>query len=166
MKTGILDAGNVGTRVADLAKAAGHDVVVENRTGEFPPADAAKQERLVIVAIHYHAVANALPSLASTLAGRIVVDATNPPNDDWSPDCLDRKTLVLKKWRSLSAMRRWLKHSTRFADGMMPKTQGREGQKITAFIARNDDHAVEQVVELARSISFTPTTVSTLSAAR
>ena len=85
MKVGILGAGNVGSRIAELLRAAQHDVVVGSRNGDTSLSDAANHGDIVLVAVHYHAAAEVLKNLADVLPGKIVVDATNPLNDDWSP---------------------------------------------------------------------------------
>jgi predicted dinucleotide-binding enzyme len=47
---------------------------------------------LVILAIPFLAVGEVLPALASALDGKIVVDATNPVQADWSPLLLGQET--------------------------------------------------------------------------
>lgn len=85
MKVGIIGRGNVGSKLETLLKDQQHDVVIGSRSAPVQPLQVAKQGDVVILAFHYQAVAESLPPLADALAGKIVIDATNPLNDDWSP---------------------------------------------------------------------------------
>jgi predicted dinucleotide-binding enzyme len=93
MRIGIVGAGNIGGTLARLLAGAGHDVVVANsrgpesltrlvaeigeRASAATAAQAAEFGEVVIVAVPFPAH-QALP--AASLAGKVVVDATN----DWS----------------------------------------------------------------------------------
>jgi hypothetical protein len=92
MQIGILGGGNVGSALARLALAAGHDVRIGQRAPRHDdglpvtdPAAACAHGEVVILAIPFTACGGALGPLAPALAGKIVVDATNPLREDWSP---------------------------------------------------------------------------------
>ncbi|MEO1336420.1 MAG: NAD(P)-binding domain-containing protein [Myxococcota bacterium] len=167
MKIGVLGAGAVGSKISALAKAAGHDVVVGGRTGGVSFADAATHGELVILAIPFHASTETLPPLSTLLVDKIVVDATNPLNDDWSPMLLGQSTSAAEEIARLLPRTRLVKaFNTVFADVMSAKAQAQFGRKITAFIAGDEQTAVRRVVELAAGMGFQPVTIAHLAAAR
>ena len=91
MKIGIIGSGSVGSRLGKLLTSAGHLVLIGSRSDKTStPVDAANHGEVVIFAIPYDATAETLPTLAEILAGKIVVDATNPLKSDCPPSCWDR----------------------------------------------------------------------------
>ncbi|MEM9228246.1 MAG: NAD(P)-binding domain-containing protein [Pseudomonadota bacterium] len=167
MKIGVLGNGNVGGRLANLAKTCGHDVRVGSRSGDVSLVDTAAHGDIVILAVHYHAASDVLTPLADPLAGKILVDATNPLNDDWSPRLLGQETSAAEEIAKLMQGVRVVKaFNTIFADVMDPAHQDRDGHKITSFVAGDDPDAVATVAELADSMGFAPVTVTKLSSAR
>ncbi|MEM8869082.1 MAG: NAD(P)-binding domain-containing protein [Pseudomonadota bacterium] len=167
MKIGVLGNGNVGGRLANLAKTGGHDVRVGSRSGDVSLVDAAAHGDIVILAVHYHVASDVLTPLADALAGKILVDATNPLNDDWSPLLLRQETSAAEEIAKLMQGVRVVKaFNTIFADVMDTSHQDRHGHKITSFVAGDDPDAVSLVAELAGSMGFAPVTVTKLAAAR
>jgi predicted dinucleotide-binding enzyme len=167
MKIGILGAGNVGSKLATLALAAGHDVIIGRRNGAPSLEDAASHGDIVIIAVHYHAVAEMLPTLTNQLEGKIVVDATNPLNDDWSPHLLGQDNSAAEELAKLLPNSILVKaFNTIFADVMIEENQNRSGQQITAFVTSDDKDAVIKVATFASSIGFSPVTITKLMAAR
>jgi 8-hydroxy-5-deazaflavin:NADPH oxidoreductase len=104
---GLIGAGNIGSQVARLAVAHGHDVVISNSRGpetltafieELGPKaragtvlDAAKSGELVVVAIPLRAYRSVPPE---PLAGKIVIDANNyyPQRDGHIPELDNEST--------------------------------------------------------------------------
>ncbi|MEM7653424.1 MAG: NADPH-dependent F420 reductase [Pseudomonadota bacterium] len=167
MKIGILGAGNVGSKLADLMRNAGHDVLVGSRSGPHSLADAAEYAEIVVIAIHFHATTSVLPELAPLLSGKVVIDATNPLNDDWSPLLLGQENSASEEIARLLPDAHVVKaFNTIFADVMAPDRQEREGSRVTCFIASDHADAVLAVAGLAEDMGFAPVTVSKLSAAR
>ena len=94
MQIAILGHGHVGGALADQLERAGHAVTIatDDRASESlarllarnprlavaPPREAIAQAAVVFLAIPYQANAEVLPLLADALAGRILVDCTNP----------------------------------------------------------------------------------------
>src|SRR5574340_873749 len=108
MKVGILGSGDVGKALAAGFLKHGHDVMVGTRTpaklaewasqhakgrvGTF--VDAAKFAELIVLAVKGTVAAEALRSAgAANLAGKPVIDATNPIAD--APPTKDRKSTRL-----------------------------------------------------------------------
>lgn len=167
MKIGILGTGNVAGRLATLFTQGGHDVLKGGRSGEVSFQDAAAHGDIVVIAIHYHVAAEVLQPLAGTLAGKIVVDATNPLNDDWSPLLLGQESSAGEEIAKLLPQSKVVKaFNTIFADVMNLDAINRGGQNITAFAAGDDSEAVAEVSALAKDAGFAPVAINKLSAAR
>ena len=167
MKIGVIGGGNVGTALSTLLRAAGHDVLVGSRSGAHSAADAAAHGEVVILALHYTAVAEALPPLVDALVGKTVVDATNPLNDDWSPLLLGQETSGGEEIARLLPGAKVVKaFNTIFADVMQAAKIDRDGQKITAFVASDDTAGLDSVSALAAEMGFAPVSINKLSAAR
>jgi len=175
MQIGILGGGNVGSALARLALAAGHDVRIGQRDPRrddglpvTDPAAACAHGDVVILAIPFVACGGALGSLALALAGKIVVDATNPLREDWSPLPLTDADSAAHHIAALLPGARMVKaFNTVFADVMTADgLQRRGGQRLTAFIASDDSEAAATVAALATSLGFAPLPVGGLAQAR
>lgn len=154
MRIGILGAGNVGTRLAELARRAGQDVRVGTRSDAREVAAFAE---LLILAIPYTACVDALPPLAASLKGKIVVDATNPLNADWSPMSFSDESSAGEEIAKLLPTSRIVKaFNTVFADIMVPEKLSRNGQPVTTFLCGDDAEAKAAVSRLATSFGFEP----------
>ncbi len=176
MKIGIIGGGSVGQKLAALIQSTGHEVVLGLRdpakasglSYQVAGLDAAAQvSEVVIIAIPYTACAEVLPKLATALNGKIVIDATNPLNSDWSPLLLGQENSAGEEVARLLPNSRVVKaFNTIFADIMTPERIARGGQKATAFICGDDAGANDIVAELARQIGFTPVVTGPLRNAR
>ena len=167
VKIGILGGGNVGQTLAALAEKAGHEVVVGRRSGPVTFRDAAADGEIIILAVHYAVAEEVLTPLSDVLNQKILIDATNPLNDDWSPLVLDNgisaaeavagmvpDTIVVKAFNTI------------FADVMEQAEKGWDGNPVTAFVAGDDAEAVKTVAQIASDMGFAPVTVTKLAAAR
>lgn len=152
MKVGILGSGSVGGRLAALARAAGHDVCMGTRSD----ADlTARHAEIFIIAIPYLACSEAMPQIREALAGKVVVDATNPLNSDWSPISFGGQSSAAEEIAKLIPEARVVKaFNTVFADIMVPEKMLRDGQRVTSFVCADDQAAKALVLELADSIGF------------
>jgi len=72
----IIGTGNMGTAIADIAAKGGHDVERFNQSNADQPVTG----DLVVLAVPYPAVDDVLAKRGEQLAGKIVVDITNPLN--------------------------------------------------------------------------------------
>jgi hypothetical protein len=175
MKIAIIGAGNVGTRLGALFAAAGHQVAFGVRAnppvrpdiGAGPIAEAAADADIVVLAVPFTACAGILPPLRDTLAGKIVIDATNPLNADWSPLPLGHENSAAEEIaRFLPGARVVKAFNTVFADVMTPQLLRRGDRAITVFVAGDAAAACERVADLARSAGFAPVMAGPLKAAR
>lgn len=177
MKIGFLGGGNFGNQLAELLACAGHDVLVGLRDqGRAPLAasylrgtltEAADHGEVVVIAIPYTSCADVLPPLLPQLRGKIVVDATNPLNDDWSPRLLGQENSAAENVaRWLPSARLVKAFNTIFADAMKIASPTAETGALTAFVAGNDEQANQVVAQLASDAGFAPVVTGALTNAR
>ena len=164
MRIGIIGAGPVGSNLKDLFTAASHDVVAADRTGAR---EAASHGEVVVLAIPYAACAEALPPLADVLAGKVVVDVTNPVASDWAPLPLGEENSAAEEIARLLPRSHVVKgFNTIFADVMAVPKLERDGQRITCFVAGDDEESRAIVMALAGDAGFAPQDAGPLRVAR
>jgi hypothetical protein len=175
MRIAIIGAGAVGGKLAALFSAAGHAVVLGVRNGGDAPASharasieaAVERADVVLLAIPYTACQEVLPPLAKSLAGKIVVDATNPLRPDWTPlELGERNSAGEENARRLPGARFVKAFNTIFADVMVPEKLVRGSHRVTAFVAGDDRGACDVVADLARGAGFAPLLTGPLRTAR
>lgn len=166
MKIGIIGAGNVGGGLAGAAITAGHDVVlsasnpssaqqVAARTGAtavHSNAEAVEGADLVVLAVPGSSVAGIAAELAEALAGKIVVDATNPVNDtytDLTTAGVSSAELLQQQLPGATVVKSL---NTVFASRYGNPTEG--GQPLDALIAGDAADAKADVARLVESMGF------------
>ena len=163
MRISIIGAGNLGSKLEALFAEAGHHVLASGRSRAN---DAAAHGEVVVLALPYDACATALPPLADAPRGKIVVDATNPINPDWSPMELGN-TSAAERIQALVPDARVVKaFNMVFADVMTPDGLDRGGAPATVFVAGDDETAPGTITALAAEVGFDPIEVGPLSYAR
>jgi 8-hydroxy-5-deazaflavin:NADPH oxidoreductase len=174
-KIGFIGSGPVARNLAALATAAGHLALLSSRTPSTLPdgsivtsfTDVADEAEVVILAIPFRACATTVPTLASMLSGKVVVDATNPLHPDYSPIILGTHTSAAEQIASLLPRSRVVKaFNMIFADVMHPDKQQRAGQRATVFVAGDEPDATSVVAELGNDIGFAPILAGPLASAR
>jgi 8-hydroxy-5-deazaflavin:NADPH oxidoreductase len=177
MKLGIIGGGSVGQKLAELSQAAGHNVVIGQRDTSKAATgtswhygslkEAVTHGELVILAIPYLACAEVLAPLADMLAGKIVIDATNPLNPDWSPVLLGEENSAGEEISRLLPRSRVVKaFNTVFADIMTPSKLGRHGRPASLFLCGDDEEVRATVSRFAASLGFAPVDAGPLRCAR
>ncbi|HLY13401.1 MAG TPA: NADPH-dependent F420 reductase [Candidatus Limnocylindrales bacterium] len=179
MKIAIIGAGNVGTALATSFKRAGHDVIITSRDPEdagsvavatgarvaSTNAAAAAEAELVVLATPFSSAADVAREIATSVAGKPVVDVTNrmtygaagPEIDTTSSNAEDLAKLlpgahVVKAFNTL------------FASKQLDPT-GTEDD-LDGFVAGDDAAANALVLELVASVGLHPIDVGPLSRAR
>ena len=176
MLIGFIGSGPVAQNLAKLARFAGHDVVLSSRhPGKALPdfkvtsfSDAAERANIAVIAVPYRVTSELLPQLSHALKGKIVIDATNGLNEDYTPvasvgveaSAGEEIARLLPKSRVVKAF------NTIFADVMSANRLDRAGQRATAFVASNDTEARSAVAKLARDLGFDPVEAGPLAMAR
>jgi len=177
MKITIIGAGNMGRGIGTRLVAGGHQVEI----GDRDPADARKlaQElgeaataldssaalggEVVIFAVYYPGIKDAVRQYADQLSGKVVVDITNPVNvETWDSlttepgsssaeevqQLLPRETPVVKAF------------NTTFAPTLVKGEV--EGQPLDVLIAGDDEGAKQKVARLASDGGLRPIDVGPL----
>lgn len=173
MKIAIVGFGNVGRKFAELFSKAGCDVIVGLRSVPTQPLpyahvsikEAAKAADMIALAIPFSACADVLPAIAEESKGKIVIDSTNPINSDWSPKLLGQENSAGEEVSRLLPESQVVKaFNTIFADVMSQPF--RDGDRITAFVAGDDDRAKHVVADLAANVGYAPVDTGPLYTAR
>jgi predicted dinucleotide-binding enzyme len=179
MHIAIIGAGNVGKALTGSAVKAGYSVTVSSKNGESARAlaqetgaRAAGSDReaiaaadMVVLAIPYTAVDEVLGEAGEALAGKVLVDATNPLKADYSglatngvsgAEEIQGKApgaRVVKAFNTALAARQ--------AD---PKVAG--GLSVDGYVAGDDEEAKAAVLELVEAVGFNPVDAGSLAMAR
>ena len=161
----ILGTGNMGSGLANrLAGKA--NLVIGSRTpeaGQLTYADAVAKADIVVLALPYDAALEAAKSLS--LAGKTVVDMTNPVKADYSGLQLGHTTSAAEELQKLAPSANIVKAFNTIFAGLFAAPAS-ETQAVPVFVAGNDEAAVDAVADLARTAGFAVENAGTLDAAR
>jgi 8-hydroxy-5-deazaflavin:NADPH oxidoreductase len=163
MKLSIIGHGAVGSHLATLFANAGHDVAVGVReTTDLSSTyqiitigEAIAHSNLVILAIPYGAVEAFAQQFGASLEGKILVDATNPLQADYSPLLIGEGVSAAQIIAGLLPNTKIVKaFNTVFADVMAKDKLVRGSHVLTNFIASDHKDASARVAELSLSGGF------------
>ena len=161
----ILGTGKMGSGLANrLAGKA--NLVIGSRTpeaGQLTYADAVAKADIVVLALPYDAALEAAKTL--NLAGKTVVDMTNPVKADYSGLQLGHTTSAAEELQKLAPSAKIVKAFNTIFAGLFAAPVS-ETQGVPVFIAGNDEAAVDAVADLARTAGFAVENAGTLDAAR
>ncbi|HEX7197065.1 MAG TPA: NADPH-dependent F420 reductase [Candidatus Limnocylindria bacterium] len=176
MKVAIIGAGNVGKALATSITRAGHDVTIAARhpeharaaadeigaTSADSNAAAVKDAEVVILAVPFVGAGEQVASeIRDGVAGKTVIDATNPINPDYSGLASGNSSAAEAFQQQLPEANVVKAFNTIFA-----ANQANPSRDIDGFVAADDDKAKQQVISLVDSMGFTSLDVGPLSAAR
>jgi 8-hydroxy-5-deazaflavin:NADPH oxidoreductase len=163
MMIGIFGDGNVGSALARGLKRAGHEVrTVGNDSAGIR--DTATSAELVVVAVPFGAIDDVVKAAGEFLAGKTVVDATNALDANMNLTVGFTTSGAEELQKKLPKSRVVKAFNTVFAQHMESGNFG--DQRLTAFVAGDDETARKQVIELARGIGFDPVDSGPLKNAR
>lgn len=178
MRIAVLGAGNVGTALSTALVRAGHEVAVSAADPEHAQrtataagcraagtnAEAVDGADVVVLAVPHRAVAGIADELADALAGKVVVDATNPLNESYS-DLVTIGTSAAEELQARLPGAVVVKaFNTVFASRHADPTEG--GVPLDAFVAGDDAQAKATVGELAASLGYRVVDAGSLRMAR
>ncbi len=163
MKIGIIGNGNVGSALEAGLKRGGHEVRAVGRDAAAVR-DAGAFGEVVILAVPFGEIDNALRELGDTLNGKIVVDATNALTPDMNlavgfttsgAEELQKKAPGAKVVKAFN---------TAFAHTM---NGGRIGDdQLAGLVAADDAEAKATVLSLVKDLGFDPIDAGPLASAR
>lgn len=167
MKVAIIGTGNMGSGLASALATAGHEISIGARdlVKAAALADtighgavgggilaAAKLADVVVLALPYGAAADAI-KLAEGLAGKVVVDISNPISADYQELVIGHTTSAAEEIQKLAPQAHVVKaFNTIFAQLLAP--EARQGKTLQVFVAGDDAAAKASVSALATSIGF------------
>ncbi|NDV01777.1 NADPH-dependent F420 reductase [Pseudoroseicyclus tamaricis] len=166
MRIAILGKGNMGAPLARLIEAAGHQVEAFASTDD--PLEALAAADLTLLAVKYEQ-ARALaaqPGVAEALAGKTLVDLTNPLAPDFMSLTIGHSTSAAEEIaRALPASTVVKAFNTIFA-AVLAGHAGGTVSPLPVFVAGDDPAAVESVAGLVRDIGMTAIPAGGLTNAR
>jgi 8-hydroxy-5-deazaflavin:NADPH oxidoreductase len=175
MRVAIIGAGNVGKALATSITRAGHDVTITAKHTEHAQA-AAEQAGAIAAASNVAAVTDAdvvilavpfsgageevAAEIRDEVAGKTVVDVTNPLTADYSGLATDTSAAeeFQRQLPDASVVKAF---NTIFASNQANPTPDIDG-----YVAADDEKAKQRVISLVESMGFTPLDVGPLSSAR
>jgi len=176
MKVAIIGAGNVGTSLAGSLIRAGHDVSLSAGTPQSAQAaaetvgasaassnaSAAAEADITILAVPYVGAGRAVAEeIRTAVAGRTVIDATNPIKPDYS----GLATNGISGAEELQAILADA-HVVKAFNTIFAANQASPTAEIDGYVAGDDADAKATVMTLVESIGFSPVDVGPLSASR
>jgi 8-hydroxy-5-deazaflavin:NADPH oxidoreductase len=168
MKTTVIGAGNMGSAFVRQLHRAGHKVAVTARdagkasalAAQFPgvqavaAADAARDADVIVLATGYGDAIGALKSLGE-LAGRVVIDITNPLTADYMGLTIGHHTSAAEELaRAVPGALVIKAFNTVFASVLSDGADFGNGQKVSVFVAGDSDSGKQAVSALAASMGF------------
>ncbi len=179
MKVAIIGAGNVGKALATSITRAGHEVTLSASSPESAQAaaqevgasaadsnvSAVRDANVVILAVPYLGAGEEVAAeIRDAVAGRTVVDVTNPLKADYSGFATNGSSAAEEFQKRMPQAKVVKAFNTVFASN---QADPRASEKpIDGFVAGDDEGAKRQVLELVESIGLKPLEVGPLSSAR
>lgn len=179
MKVAIIGTGNMAAGLATVWAAAGHEISIGARdlakavaladkvghgTVGGGIAAAAKLADIIVLAVPYGAVADAIEH-AGSLSGKVLVDITNPISPDYKELVIGHTTSAAQEIQKLAPQAQVVKaFNTIFAQLLAPES--RLGKTLQVFVAGDDVAAKASVSELTKSAGFDPIDAGPLSNCR
>jgi predicted dinucleotide-binding enzyme len=165
MTIAILGQGNMGSGLArrlegeaDLALGAR-----DPKAGELSYADAVAKADIVVLALPFDAAVEVARTL--DLAGKVVVDISNPVTPDFSGLKIGHSTSAAEQIQGAAPGAKVVKAFNTIFAGLFAAPVA-ETRGVPVFVAGNDEAAVAQVGDLARKAGFSVENAGTLDAAR
>ena len=171
MKIAVIGIGNVGGTLGPAWAKAGHEVIFgvrnpksekvktllqkaghKTRAASVP--DAAAAADIVVFATPWSAAREAIAA-AGSLAGKLVVDCTNPIAPDLKGLSIGTTTSAGEQVAQWAENAKVVKAFNTTGSGNMATPQY-DSQAVTMFICGDDPEACESVAQLARDVGFEP----------
>jgi 8-hydroxy-5-deazaflavin:NADPH oxidoreductase len=182
MKLAVIGSGNIGKSIGAWATGIGYDVIFSAKNAEHAKEaalaagknakfaethEAVKQADLVLLAVPYSAAKEVLTNLGSLLKGKVLIDATNPLNADYSGLAVGFTTSAAEEIAKLAPEAKVVKaFNTVFASVFASQNPKIKGNKISVFYASDDADAKKKVADLINGMGFDAVDSGPLKASR
>jgi 8-hydroxy-5-deazaflavin:NADPH oxidoreductase len=166
MQVLVIGTGNMGAGFVKQLTAAGHQVTVTARDAgkaqalaqqygakAVALANSANKVDAIVVATPYEQAASALNS-AGDVAGKVVIDITNPLNADYMGLTVGHSTSAAEEIARATGAEVVKAFNTIFAQVLAEAADLGNGQKATVFVASDSDRAKQIARALAESMGF------------
>ncbi len=179
MNISILGTGNMASGLAVLFAKGGHQVTLASRDPSKARsvatelgntiqagaiADAASAD-IVVLAVPFDAAADVIKA-AGGLAGKVVIDITNPLTADYSALTIGHTTSAAEEIQKLAPAAKVVKAFNTVFASVLQNGGKVAGQSVTVFLAGDDVEARRQVVTLAESAGLKALETGGLASAR
>lgn len=180
MNIAIFGSGNMASGLAVLFTKAGHKITLASRDsvkaqtvaailgngiGVSSLADAAGAADAVVLAVPYEAAADVLEA-AGDLAGKIVIDITNPLTADFSGLTIGHTTSAAEEIQKRAPGAKVVKAFNTVFASVLQNGGKASGKPATVFVAGDDAEARKSVVSLAKSAGLAAVETGDLASAR
>jgi NADPH-dependent F420 reductase len=180
MNISVIGVGNMGKGLASLFSNAGYSVILGSRNPAggaaaakslgasvrgASVAEAARQSEVVVLAVPFDAVADTLAA-AGDLAGKTIVDITNPLTADYAGLTIGHTTSAAEEIQKLAPQAKVVKAFNTIFASVLQAGGKVQGVPATVFIAGDDEAANRTVASIAAKAGFAPLQVGALKAAR
>jgi predicted dinucleotide-binding enzyme len=178
MRFAVIGSGNVGSAIGRAAQRTGHDVIIASDSPEHAAAlgdslgvqttpslvDAVAGADAVVLAVPFAAFPDVGGQIAEAVAGKIVVDVSNPVREDLS----DLATTVVSAAEMVQQLLPDAKvvkaFNTVFAANQ--DTGEVDGIQLDGFVAADDPDAKRSILDFLEEIGYRPIDAGPLAAAR
>ncbi|MFH1658157.1 MAG: NADPH-dependent F420 reductase [Pseudomonadota bacterium] len=179
MKVAIIGTGNMASGLAKVLSGAQHEVVIGSRDPGKAAAlaeqigpevqgggmvAAVKLADVVILAIPFAGASDVLKE-AGDLAGKVLVDISNPISPDFKSLVIGHTTSAAEEVQALVPKANVVKAFNTIFAQLLP-VEARQGKSLQVFVAGDNDTAKAQVSSLAKSIGFDAVDAGPLSNSR
>lgn len=176
MNVTILGTGNLGQQLGRLLIKAGHNTVFGSRQPQqsvifdeykvLSITESLRHSDVVVLAVPYKAYDVLLPTVREAVHDKIIVDASNPIDDQWSPVQVTDGSAAEKVQRLLPESQVVKAFNSIFADVLTEQRLANTTTKPTAFIAGDERSALGVVKQLCIDIGTHPIVCGSLFNAR
>ena len=182
MKLAVIGAGNIGKSIGTWASGIGYDVIFSAKNPEHAKEaakaagnnakfaetpEAMREADMILLAVPYTAAKDVLAGMGSHLRDKILIDATNPLNAEYSGLEIGFTTSAAEEIAKLAPGAKVVKaFNTVFAAVYASRDPKIKGNKVSVFYASDDKDAKLKVAELITGMGFDAVDAGPLKAAR
>ena len=148
-KIAIIGKGNVGSALERGFSRAGYEV---RATGKENVRETAAWGDVVVLAVPFGAVSDAVDTMADAIDGKVLIDATNALDENMGLAIGFTTSGAEELQKQASSAKVVKAFNTVFAQHMDSGKVG--GETLTVLAASDDDDAKNTVIELAKAIGF------------